>query len=54
MEPDKKYAAEEKRKRWEKFIEFCEALGWGRLEKLEIQDGVPLKAEVVLQQSKFI
>jgi hypothetical protein len=42
-----------KRKQWEKFILFCEQLKFGEIEKLKIQDGVPMIAEKVTARVKF-
>ncbi len=44
---------QERRRCWEEFIRFCEKLGNGRIEKLEIQNGRPVLAEVVTQKTKF-
>ena len=38
---------------WERLIQFCQQLGHGEIEKLKIQDGVPVIAEVVREKVKF-
>jgi hypothetical protein len=38
---------------WIKFIEFCKGIGHGEIEKLKIQDGIPVLAEKVTQKTKF-
>jgi hypothetical protein len=38
---------------WERFIKFCEGLRFGRIEKLEIQNGLPIIAEKVTEKYKF-
>lgn len=40
-------------KQWLAFIDFCGKLGHGRIEKLEIQDGVPVFVEKVTEKIKF-
>lgn len=39
---------------WYSFIKYCETLGYGEIEKLKIQDGLPLIAEEVKKKIKFI
>jgi len=34
-------------------IRFCQQLGHGEIEKLKIQDGVPVIADVVREKVKF-
>jgi hypothetical protein len=34
-------------------MEFCRTLGYGEIEKLKIQDGLPMLAEKVTQKVKF-
>lgn len=46
-------AQEERRNRWTQFIKFCEKLKFGEIEKLKIQDGVPIIAEKVTERVKF-
>jgi hypothetical protein len=38
---------------WIEFIKFCNRVGFGRIERLEIQNGQPLIAEVVTKRVKF-
>jgi hypothetical protein len=38
---------------WLKFMEFCKSIGHGEIDKLKIQDGVPVLAEKVVQKTKF-
>lgn len=38
---------------WYSFIKYCEGLGYGEIEKLKIQDGLPLLAEEVKKKIKF-
>lgn len=38
---------------WYSFIKYCEVLGYGEIEKLKIQDGLPLLAEEVKKKIKF-
>lgn len=38
---------------WRAFIRYCSDLGHGELEKLSIQDGLPILAEHVRQKVKF-
>ncbi len=38
---------------WVAFIRYCERVGHGEIEKLKIQDGVPVIAEVTTQKVKF-
>lgn len=38
---------------WIEFVQFCKNLGFGRIEKLEIQNGQPMMAEVVTEKVKF-
>jgi len=35
------------------FIKYCEALRYGEIEKLKIQDGLPMLAEEVKKKIKF-
>ena len=39
---------------WQAFIRFCEELGHGELDRLLIEDGLPVLAEVTKQKVKFI
>jgi hypothetical protein len=38
---------------WARLIKFCQELGHGEIEKLKIQDGVPVIADVVREKVKF-
>ena len=38
---------------WRAFIRYCEQLKHGEIEKLKIQDGLPVLAEVTTQKVKF-
>ncbi len=38
---------------WVAFIRYCERLGHGEIEKLKIQDGLPVLAEITTQKVKF-
>ncbi len=38
---------------WQAFREFCERLQHGEIDKLKIQDGLPMLAETVRQKVKF-
>lgn len=38
---------------WNSFILFCEGLGYGEIEKLQIQDGLPVLALMVKRKIKF-
>ncbi len=38
---------------WARLIWFCQKLGHGEIEKLKIQDGVPVIADVVREKVKF-
>lgn len=38
---------------WYSFIKYCENLGYGEIEKLKIQDGLPMLAEEVKKKIKF-
>jgi hypothetical protein len=40
-------------RRWAEFIKFCKELGFGKIEKLEIQNGLPVAAETVTRKIKF-
>ena len=39
---------------WLKLIEFCRVMGFGELERVKIQDGVPTVAEVVKERVKLL
>lgn len=38
---------------WVHFMEFCAQMSHGEIEKLKIQDGVPVLAELTRQKVKF-
>jgi len=38
---------------WIAFMQFCQELGHGEIEKLKIQDGLPVIAETVRRKVKF-
>lgn len=38
---------------WLVFIHFCRQLGYGEIERLRIQDGLPVMAEVTTKKVKF-
>ena len=38
---------------WYSFIKYCEIMGYGEIEKLKIQDGLPMLAEEVKKKIKF-
>lgn len=39
---------------WYAFIRFCEELRYGEIERLKIQDGLPMAAEEVKKKIKFV
>lgn len=38
---------------WHAFLRFCEELGHGDIERLKIQDGLPVLAEVTKKKVRF-
>jgi hypothetical protein len=38
---------------WPDFFRFCQELGYGEIERLRIQDGVPVLAEITTRKVKF-
>ena len=38
---------------WREFIRYCRDLGHGHIERLSIQDGIPVMAEVTVKKVKF-
>lgn len=38
---------------WTFFIRYCAAMGHGEIEKLKIQDGVPVMAEITTKKVRF-
>ncbi len=38
---------------WRDFIRFCQELRFGELERLAIQDGAPVMAEITVKKVKF-
>ncbi|MGD2245783.1 MAG: hypothetical protein PVI11_04460 [Candidatus Aminicenantes bacterium] len=39
---------------WYSFIKYCETIQYGEIEKLKIQDGLPMLAEEVKKKIKFV
>ncbi len=39
---------------WESFIRYCQQLEHGEIERLKIQDGLPVLAEVTREKVKFV
>ena len=38
---------------WVKFIRYCEKIGFGELQKIQIQNGIPVSAEKATKKIKF-
>jgi hypothetical protein len=38
---------------WQRLMQYCAELGHGEIEKLKIQDGLPMNAEVTTKKVKF-
>jgi hypothetical protein len=38
---------------WVAFVRFCRELGYGEIENLRIQDGIPLSAETIRKKIRF-
>jgi hypothetical protein len=38
---------------WFSFIKYCESLKYGEIERLKVQDGIPVMAEVVRSKVRF-
>jgi hypothetical protein len=38
---------------WLKFISYCQKIGFGELQKVLIQDGIPVSAEKATEKVKF-
>jgi hypothetical protein len=38
---------------WSAFVRYCEKLRYGEIERLKIQDGLPVLAEVTKKKIKF-
>ena len=38
---------------WQRLIDYCMHLGHGEIEKLKIQDGLPMAAEITTRKVKF-
>lgn len=38
---------------WRAFVRYCEQMGHGEIERLKIQDGIPVLVEVSRQKIKF-
>ena len=39
---------------WYSFIKYCETMKYGEIDKLKIQDGLPMLAEEVKKKIKFV
>ena len=50
---DLRNAQKEVHPAWAAFIQYCELLRHGDIEKLKIQDGLPMLAEVIREKIKF-
>ena len=46
-------AREELNGAWLLFIHYCRQIGYGEIERLRIQDGLPVMAEVTTKKVKF-
>lgn len=49
----KKYVYLNLHKNWYDFIQYCEKIGYGEIQYLKIQDGLPQIAEVVKKKINF-
>jgi len=38
---------------WKAFVRYCQQMGHGEIERLKIQDGIPVLVEVSRQKIKF-
>jgi hypothetical protein len=38
---------------WRAFVSYCQQMGHGEIERLKIQDGIPVLVEVARQKIKF-
>jgi hypothetical protein len=38
---------------WRAFVQYCQEMGHGEIERLKIQDGIPVLVEVSRQKIKF-
>ena len=38
---------------WAAFVRYCQEMGHGEIERLKIQDGIPVLVEVARQKIKF-
>jgi len=38
---------------WVAFVRYCQEMGYGEIERLKIQDGIPVLAEVTREKIKF-
>jgi len=52
-EAERKNEAKELSPCWIQFIHFCEKMGFGEIDNLKIQNGVPMMAEQVKKKIKF-
>jgi hypothetical protein len=49
----KKHAPGSLHPAWEVFIRYCQQVGHGELERVKIQDGLPVLAEVATRKVRF-
>ena len=47
VEKSKKYGYLNLHKNWGDFIQYCEKIGYGEIQNIKIQDGIPQIAEVI-------
>jgi hypothetical protein len=38
---------------WVAFVRYCQEMGYGEIERLKIQDGIPVLAEITREKIKF-
>jgi hypothetical protein len=38
---------------WRAFVRYCQEMGYGEIERVKIQDGIPVLVEVSRQKIKF-
>ena len=38
---------------WLAFVRYCQEMGYGEIERLKIQDGIPVLVEITRQKIKF-
>lgn len=39
---------------WKLFLRYCQELGHGEIERLKIQDGLPMVAELTMKKVRFV